>query len=149
MSSSERPSRRSTRLARLVLPATSIATLVLAGVVTGPASSASAAATQVVFSTVGASTWTVPTGICQATFDVAGGQGGSGGTFSGTGGAGGLGGEVVANVAVTAGASVQINVGQAGGAGGGTTSVGAGGSGGGASGGTGCRRSRRGWWRGL
>ena len=57
--------------------------------------------------TGGPQTWTVPAGVTQATFDLYGAQGwGTGGLFSP-----GLGGRATATIAVTPGASIQVNVG--------------------------------------
>jgi hypothetical protein len=88
------------------------------------------------YATVGPDTFTVPTGVTQATFDVFGAQGGAGDS------AGGLGGEAVGTLSVTAGDVFQINVGGTGspngnGGGGG----GNGGSNGGGQGGDGTHRS--------
>jgi Bacterial Ig domain/Glycine rich protein/Bacterial cadherin-like domain len=78
------------------------------------------------FETAGTTTWTVPEGITSATFDVYGAQGEETGIF----GSGGLGGRARANIAVTPGDVLQINVGGAG-------SDGSGGSNGGGDGGSG------------
>jgi hypothetical protein len=99
-------------------------------------------ATSCTFSYSGAAqTWTVPTGVTQATFGVFGAQGGQGSrlcnTNCGFGGPGGLGGEATATLTVTSGTVYQLNVGGAG-ADGTTTSNGAGGGfNGGAAGGAG------------
>jgi HYR domain len=88
------------------------------------------------FDTPGASTWTVPPGVTQATFDVFGAEGGADGSASGAG-AGGLGGEATATIAVTPEETLQVNGGGAGGDAAGSAS-GAGGFNGGAAGGGGC-----------
>jgi hypothetical protein len=115
-------------------------TLALAGAVL-PASSASAASgactgtttvTCTFTETGSAQTWTVPSGISQATFTLYGAKGGGGGAW----GSPGLGAEVTATEAVTAGTVLQVNVGQAGVINGGPTFGGGGigsASGGGAS----------------
>jgi outer membrane protein OmpA-like peptidoglycan-associated protein len=84
-----------------------VTALVAAGMAFAPAElGAQSAAQTATFGFTGrAQTWTVPAGITQATFDVAGGQGGKGG-FDG-----GLGARVVATIPVTPGATFQINVG--------------------------------------
>src|SRR5262245_23911251 len=90
------------------------------------------------FSFTGApDTWTVPSGVTQATFVASGAQGGLGGNctiFTGTPGAGGLGGQATATIAVTPLAVMQVNVGGKG-ADAGVSSLGGalGGAGGGAS----------------
>ncbi|MGQ0804449.1 MAG: hypothetical protein ACT4PI_11385 [Actinomycetota bacterium] len=89
----------------------------------------------------GAQSWTVPSGVTQATFDLFGAQGGNGsqGLTMG-GGTGANGGRTTATLAVTPGESIQVNVGCRGGnaAGtGGTATVGTAGFNGGAAGGVG------------
>ena len=70
---------------------------------------ASAAATTATFNHTGAAqTWTVPAGITSATFDLYGAQGGGGDE---PGRDPGLGGRATATIAVTPGASIQVNVG--------------------------------------
>ena len=69
-----------------------------------------------------AQTFTVPDGVTQATVFAAGGQGGVGTSTSyGSGGSGGQGGTVIATIPVTAGDSLQVNVGGVGGGGGAST----------------------------
>ena len=84
-----------------------------------------------------AQTWTVPAGVTEATFDLHGAQGEN---FLEPQGIPGLGGRATATIAVTPGASIQVNVGGQGAAfgaagfnGGGGGAFGAGGGGGGAS----------------
>src|SRR5687768_18179562 len=79
--------------------------------------------------TPGSYTWTVPTGLSVATFDVYGAQGGSGG-----GSAGGRGGRARASVSLVPEQTLQINVGGRGNDAS-SLSEGSGGFGGGASGG--------------
>ncbi len=124
-------------------------TVMGAGVIAGPTSQASAdvgctssgTTTITVTCPVGlGDTWTVPTGVVAATFNVDGAQGGS--SFNGdSGGSPGQGGELMATLLVTAGQTYDIEVGALGGDAGGTSSgefasfAGAGGAPGGASGG--------------
>jgi hypothetical protein len=77
-------------------------------------------------------TWTVPTGVSQATFTLYGAEGG----MSSTGVTGGLGAAVTAALPVTAGTVLQLNLGQAGGTSSGAT-IGGGGAAGPAAGGGG------------
>jgi Glycine rich protein len=88
------------------------------------------------FDTPGTSTWTVPEGITQATFDVYGAQGGSSATSPLGTRAGGLGGKASATIAVITGDTPQVNVGGKGGDGAGSAG-GDGGSNGGGDGGDG------------
>ena len=70
---------------------------------------APAAATTETFNFTGAAqTWTVPAGVTSATFDLYGAQGGG---FAIPTFAPGLGGRATATIAVTPGASIQVNVG--------------------------------------
>jgi Glycine rich protein len=78
----------------------------------------SAGVTTCVFAYTGAvQSWTVPTGVTSATFDVSGAQGATGSSGSAFG-PGGLGGDATATMSVTPGQTFQLNVG---GAGSGTT----------------------------
>ena len=87
------------RRAACVLAATAALTIVLA---------APASATTETFNFTGAAqTWTVPSGVIEATFDLHGAQGRP--TF-GVGDPG-LGGRATATIAVSSGASIQVNVG--------------------------------------
>jgi hypothetical protein len=98
---------------------------------------APASATTDTFNYTGAAqTWTVPTGVTSATFDLYGARGGGGAEEYQT--TPGLGGEATATIAVTPGASIEVNVGGQGGrdtagfnGGGASTSDGPGGGGGG------------------
>jgi Glycine rich protein/RTX calcium-binding nonapeptide repeat (4 copies) len=67
------------------------------------------AATETFNFTGGAQTWTVPAGVAEATFDVYGAQGG--GDPDNIAFFPGLGGRATATIAVTPGASIQVNVG--------------------------------------
>ena len=72
-------------------------------------------------SSTGSSSWTVPAGVTQVTFDVTGAQGGVGGSgniFSWPRQAGGQGGKVQGSLAVTPGQSVKLVVGSMAGQGG-------------------------------
>jgi hypothetical protein len=85
-----------------------------------PTSSSSGGTTKLTFSTVGACQWTVPSGIKYMRFlIVAGGGGGGGGAYGGGGGGGAV--ITSTSVAVTSGASINLQVG--GGGTGGTNSI--------------------------
>jgi hypothetical protein len=71
-----------------------------------------------VFTSQGANTWIVPTGVTSITVKLwGGGGGGGGGSTSGTGGAGGGGGYTTAVIPVTAGQTLDVYVGGGGGGG--------------------------------
>ena len=111
-----------TKTSHLVRPLVALVALVAAMAALLIASSASpvhaagsctttAGTTTCTFAYTGAAqSWTVPTGVTQATFDVFGAQGGS----EPTGKPGGLGGEATATIAVNPGDTLQVNVGGAG-----------------------------------
>ena len=85
------------------------------------------------FRTVGATAWTVPTGVTSVNVLVVGGGGGSGATdlvTGGGGGGGGGGGVLCRTLSVTPGASITVTVGSGGIAGAETPGSGAGGNGG-------------------
>src|SRR5215207_4934497 len=69
------------------------------------------------FDTPGTSSWTVPNGVTQATFDVFGAQGGQGFEEGNAGGEAGLGGEAKATFNLQPTSQLQVNVGGAGQAG--------------------------------
>jgi hypothetical protein len=95
---------------------------------------APASAATVTFNYTGAAqTWTVPAGVTEATFDLYGAQG-HGGCCPFSEFPGGLGGRATATIPVTAGTSIQVNVGGQGEQGLGSLNGGAGFNGGGAAG---------------
>ena len=101
-----RPRSGFARRAALALASTTLATLALA---------ASASATKETFNFIdppfgAAQTWTVPAGVTKAKFNLYGAQGG-GVTDGGPPLGPGLGGQAKATIAVTPGASIQVNVG--------------------------------------
>ncbi len=90
----------STKALRVALGASLVALAAVALLAAAPAATAADGNCQLsgsevvcTFDTPGTSTWTVPAGVTQATFDVFGAQGGPGG---GQGGSGGRGGEAKA-----------------------------------------------------
>jgi Ca2+-binding RTX toxin-like protein len=111
--------RAATRWFRLTKASVSLGTRRIVLAVSTPALgmlalAAPASATTVTFNYTGAGqTWTVPAGVTQATFDLYGAQGG-GGCCPATVFPPGLGGQAKATIAVTAGTSIQVNVGGAG-----------------------------------
>ena len=131
-----------------------IAALVAAPVVIVSSADAGAEPTQVTFTSVGASSWTVPGGTSCVTVDAIGATGGTSelglsagavtangaGNVSAQDNPGGLGGEAVSTIPVLAGQSLQVNVGGRGGDATNSGSLpapgGAGGSNGGAVGGS-------------
>lgn len=73
-------------------------------------------ANQIMYNTAGSSTFTVPAGVTSITVEAwgAGGGGGNGSGGSGSGGAGGGGGFAQADIAVTPGESLTLNIGSGG-----------------------------------
>src|SRR5215212_3298790 len=100
----------------VVLVATLAALAAVALVVASPAAKADAncqpsgSKVECIFDTPATSTWTVPQGVTQATFEVFGASGGNGSPTS----LGGLGGKASATFSVTPGETLQVNVGGAG-----------------------------------